>query len=359
VLVAASMTGAVVEGVVRTSMPARGVGVAVAVVLAPALLWRRTRPLGAVAVAFTVSGLAPLATGGQPPDVYSMVYMLLLPYALLRWGSGREIVLGSAVLFAKAALWVAAGFSPAGNEVGEVVVLVTALALGAAFRYRAGARARELMQAQLLERERLARDLHDTVAHHVSAMAIRAQAGLVMAQAQPDAATDALRLIDAEASRALTEMRTMVRVLRRDEAAERGPGKGIGDVGELATNGGGDGGLRVLVETHGELGRVGQSVGGAVYRMAQESVTNARRYGRGATQVVVAVAVDGDAVRLTVEDDGEGGGEGKRASGGGFGLVGMGERARLLGGTFAAGPIPGGGWRVTAMVPVDGAGAAA
>ncbi|BCJ73657.1 hypothetical protein CS0771_32010 [Catellatospora sp. IY07-71] len=91
--------------------------------------------------------------------------------------------------------------------------------LGLARRYRIHARTREHDQVRLVERAQLARDLHDTVAHHVSAIAIRAQAGLAAAPARPEAATDALRLIEAEASRVLAEMRAMVRVLREEPAA--------------------------------------------------------------------------------------------------------------------------------------------
>src|SRR6266851_8412303 len=85
------------------------------------------------------------------------------------------------------------------------------------------ARGCELDRVQLLERERLARDLHDTVAHHVSAIAIRAQAGLATAASRPDAAAEALRVIEAEASSTLTQMRSMVRVLRRNEPADVAP----------------------------------------------------------------------------------------------------------------------------------------
>ena len=101
-----------------------------------------------------------------------------------------------------------------------------------------------LEQVKLLERERLARDLHDTVAHHVSAMAIRAQAGLATMATQPDAAGEALRVIEAEASLALAEMRTMVRVLRRDVPADLAPSPVIADIERLATGPGGTVGRR-------------------------------------------------------------------------------------------------------------------
>ena len=95
-------------------------------------------------------------------------------------------------------------------------------------------RARELDRVKLVEREQLARDLHDTVAHHVSAIAIQAQAGTAVAATNPDAAVAALRTIEREASRTLAEMRSIVRVLRSDDAAERTPGPGIADLRALA-----------------------------------------------------------------------------------------------------------------------------
>ncbi|WP_249227971.1 sensor histidine kinase [Kutzneria sp. CA-103260] len=348
-LVGVFVSGAVLEGVLQQNLAWRPVAVTVAIALAPLLLWRRSRPLPAIAIAFVVAGLAPLLTHGQPPDIYAMVYMLLLPYSLLRWGSGRDMVLGSAVVLAKIGFWLLAGFVDAGQALGEGAVLVTAGAVGAAVRYRARARRRELDQAKLLERERLARDLHDTVAHHVSAMAIRAQAGLAIAETQPEAASEALRLIEAEASRALTEMRAMVRVLRLDEPAELAPNPRITDLEGLA--GRESAGPMVEVEILGDVQGVSPSVGAAIYRLAQESVTNARRHARHATRIDVRVAADDRSVRLQVSDDGDGG---RAAGSSGYGLAGMAERAGLLGGTCAAGPNPDRGWTVTAVLPRTG-----
>ena len=113
-------------------------------------------------------------------------------------------------------------------------MLVATVTLGVAFRWRAAARARELDRVKLLEREQLARDLHDTVAHHVSAIAIQAQAGTAVASTDPDAAAEVLRVIEGEASRTLDEMRSMVRVLRRGDAAELRRAPGIADLRQLA-----------------------------------------------------------------------------------------------------------------------------
>ncbi|MEU8198649.1 sensor histidine kinase [Microbispora amethystogenes] len=347
---------AVLEGVLRPDLPWRVFSVVVTAGLTPALLWRRTRPLEALAACFVVTTLVPVALDGATLDMYSLAYLLILPYALLRWGSGREIVIGLAVMLAGAGLSVLVEHAALADAIGPFAVVLSTTTLGWAFRYRARARARELDQVKLLEREQLARELHDTVAHHVSAMAIRAQAGLATAASRPDAATDALRVIEAEAARALDEMRAMVRVLRRDEPADLTPGRQIADLEGLAAPGGPDH-PSVGIEISGDLGGISPSVEAAVYRIAQEAVTNALRHARHATRVAVHVAGDGPSVCLRVSDDGDGGSArppGPAGHGVGYGIVGMAERADLLGGTCVAGPDPGRGWTVTAVLPRNG-----
>ncbi|HVQ96450.1 MAG TPA: histidine kinase [Mycobacteriales bacterium] len=351
VIVAVLLPAVVLEGVLRPELPWRAVSLTVTVALVPTVLWRRTSPLLMVAIAFIGSGPATLFTGGDPADTHTLVFLLLLPYALFRWGSGREAVIGLAIMFGKVFLSVLSDDFSLGDAVAGVAVLSAAMALGAAVRYRAGARARELDQVTLLERERLARDLHDTVAHHVSAIAIRAQAGLATAGTQPDAATDALRVIEAEASRTLAEMRTMVRMLRRSQPAELAPSPRVTDLEQLA--GRGRAGPSVDVQILGDLDDLPPSVGAAIYRLAQESVTNARRHARHATRIEVRVAADDAVVRLRVSDDGEASAVRPTAAPG-YGLIGMIERAHLLGGTCVAGPAPDRGWTVTAVLPRTG-----
>ncbi|MEV4580801.1 histidine kinase [Nonomuraea jabiensis] len=345
---------AVLEGVVRPDLPWRAVSVTVTVGLVFTLLWRRTRPLLMLAIPFVTTMLAPLVTGGHRAETYTMAFLLIIVYALFRWGSGREMVLGFGIMLLS--VGVSASFydlAPA-DAVGAFAVIFSAVALGAAFRYRARARMRELDQVKLLEREQLARDLHDIVAHHVSAMAIRAQAGLATAPSKPEAAIDALRVIEAEASRTLAEMRAMVRVLRRDEPAELAPGRRITDLEELA--GRARLGPSVEVEMLGDLDGLPPAVDAAIYRIAQESVTNARRHARHATRIQIRVAADDTSVRLRVSDDGETSAASPMP---GYGLLGMIERAGLLGGTCEAGPDPGRdrGWTVTAVLPRAGAAA--
>ncbi len=349
-LVGVLAVAAVLEGALRQDVPWRVASVVVVVGLLPTLLWRRTRPLLMVAIAFGTCAVASLLVGGDLA-LNSAAYLLLLQYSLFRWGSGREAVAGSAIVLGKLVVTLIPGYVSLADTIAGLGILSAGGAVGAALRYRARARMRELDQVKLLERERLARDLHDTVAHHVSAMAIRAQAGLATAASQPNAATDALSLIESEASRALAEMRSMVRVLRRNQPVELAPSPRVGDLEQLASQA--RHGPAVDVEIIGAADDLPPPVAAAIYRLAQESVTNARRHARHASRIEVRVVVDDASVYLRVSDDGDTATVRPNGSAG-FGLIGMIERADLLGGTCEAGPNPDRGWTVKAMLPRTG-----
>jgi len=348
-LVAALVPTALAEAALRPDLPWRTLSVIITIGLVPTLLWRRTRPLLMVIIAFGTTAVATFAAGAEVPGLSTQVYVLLLPYALFRWGSGRQAVIGLAVMLGHLAVTMPRTGTSVADAFAGSAILLTAMAIGVAVRYQARARSRALDQAKLLERERLARDLHDIVAHHVSAIAIRAQAGLATVDANPDAAADALRVIEAEASRTLTEMRGMVRVLRRDDVVDLAPSPRATDLLRLASRP--RTGPAVEVELSGDLADLPPSVDAAIYRLAQESVTNAVRHARHATRIQVRVTADATSVRLRVRDDGDAGGS---AAGSGFGLVGMAERAGLLGGTCEAGPDPERGWTVSAVLPRTG-----
>ncbi|GAA1751847.1 sensor histidine kinase [Agromyces humatus] len=348
VLVAAIPLVALFEATVRTDVPWRWLWAAVLIGLVPTLLWRRTRPLAMLAIAFAVGWVCSAATAGDPPFI-TTAYFLILVYATFRWGDGRAWLGGAAILVGSSAVSFMLGSTSLGDAIGGLGVLVATVALGVAFRWRAGARARELDRAKLVEREQLARDLHDTVAHHVSAIAIQAQAGTAVAATNPDAAAAALRTIETEASRTLAEMRSIVRVLRNDAAAERTPGPGIADLRALA-RAEQPGAPIVDVQLRGDVEAVPPTIAAAVYRLAQEGVTNARRHARNATRVDVRLEVDDTGITLDVHDDGEP----AASATPGFGITGMRERATLLGGSFRAGPAAGGGWSVSAVIPRTG-----
>jgi len=169
-LVGVLIPTAVAEGLLRADVPLRYLAIALAVALIPSLLWRRSRPLLVVAIVFAACTLAPVLTGGAGLDLNVFGFVLLLVYALFRWGAGREIVLGSGLVVTKFAVGLPLGHLTWGELLAGTVVLSTTMALATTFRYRARARARELEQVQSLERERLARDLHDTVARPACAL---------------------------------------------------------------------------------------------------------------------------------------------------------------------------------------------
>lgn len=347
VLVAVIPLLALLEAATRADVPWRWLTASMLIVLVPTLLWRRTRPFLMLAIAFGI-GWVFAAVTGDDPQLVTTAYFLILVYAVFRWGGGRAWFGGAAILLVSSTVSFVLGSTTAGDVIGGLGVLTATIALGVAFRWRAGARARELDRVKLVEREQLARDLHDTVAHHVSAIAIQAQAGTAVAATDPDAAAAALHTIEREASRTLAEMRSIVRVLRSDDAAERTPGPGIADLRALVRAE--PGSLIIEVRLSGDIDAVPPTVAAALYRIAQEGVTNARRHARNPTRVDVLVQVDDEGIRLDVHDDGEP----AASAAPGFGITGMQERATLLGGTCAAGPAAGGGWSVTAVIPRTG-----
>jgi len=274
---------------------------------------------------------------------------LILTYALFRWGSGREAASGLGVILLWLPITYVADPMSLWKTLAGYAFFLFAAALGAAIRYREKIRIRDIDQAKAREREQLARELHDTVAHHVSGIAIQAQAGRAIAASHPERAVEALAIIEDAATRTLTELRAIVGVLRASQDTEFAPQPGVAEVEQLAT----DGQTRPCVEVtlSGQFDDLSPAVGAAIYRLAQESITNARRHARHATQVTVAVTGDANHVRLTIDDDGSAAGGRAPA---GYGLVGMRERASLLGGTFHAGPTAERGWRVEAVLPRTG-----
>ncbi|MEX5633016.1 sensor histidine kinase [Parafrankia sp. FMc2] len=351
VLVGVVMVAALLEGTLREDVTWRPVVTIVTVGLAPVLLWRRTHPLVCVVVGFGTGMALGLASwlGGTPGvGLNTMIYILVLVYSLVRWGSGRQIVMGLLVVAVAAVFSLATDYTGPAELFGGLAVLAAAAAGGAAFRYRAESRRRALDQVRSQERVGLARELHDSVAHHVSAIILQAQAGMTMAAKRPEAALEALAIIEGEASRTLAEMRAMVRVLRDGAPAEYGPQPGVADLVFLARR---EPDPVVDVELAGDLAGLRPQVDAAVYRMAQEALTNALRHARNASRVEIRVVEGAGRLRLRVTDDGQI--DPARPATHGFGLLGMTERVQLLGGTLRAGPTIEGGWAVDAELPME------
>jgi signal transduction histidine kinase len=351
VLLAFVTVSGLLEGVLREGLPLPVLSVALTLGLAPLLLWRRTHPFAVVATAFGVVAVVDivLIVADAPAlDMYSMIFFIVFPYSLFRWGSGREATAGLAVILVPATLAIIVSWAGVADAIGGVAVLMSAFALGWAVRSQHGARERGLEQVKSEERVLLARELHDTVAHHVSAIAVQAQAGRALAATSPSSPLEALEVIEVEASRTLAEMRAMVRVLRNEAPVDYAPQPGVADLERLS--GSSPAGPRVEVGVSGDLAALPAAIDAAVFRIAQEAVTNALRHARNATLVDVRVAGGQSTVSLAVRDDGDPG-PGDPAPEAGFGLTGMVERAVLLGGTCRAGPCPGRGWAVSATLP--------
>jgi len=166
-----------------------------------------------------------------------------------------------------------------------------------------------------------------------------------MAISDPERAIGVLAVIEEAASRTLVEMRSMVGTLRDGAEAELAPQQGLLDLHRLADEVPGH--MHVAVSIEPDMHVIGPASQSAIYRIARESITNAVRHARNATKVTIDVAGSEDGVTLTVHDDGAA----AQSKGSGYGLLGMAERAELLGGSFHAGPAPSGGWRVAVNLP--------
>lgn len=357
-LLAAAAGTVLLEAFVRDGMAWRPVAILFGGTLALTMLWRRTRPLAMVGVGFggfLLVDLVSVFTGAEPFNLYAGAFVVVLMYALFRWGTTGQVAIGLLIVLLEWLVSTISDFSGAAEAIGGLAVLLFAAVLGVSIRNLSLVRAHQYDRVRFHEREVLARELHDTIAHHVSAIAIQAQAGQVLAKSpDPRGATEALKVIEAEASRALTEMRDIVGSLRRRNGTPQVLAQyGVADIERLAITAGAHS-PRVDVEHSGDLTNLRPAVQASLYRIAQESITNAKRHARHATRIHVVVAVDAETVQMTVSDDGERIAPTLGPSG--YGLIGMAERIALLRGTLEAGPQTHRGWVVQARIPRQGDG---
>jgi signal transduction histidine kinase len=199
------------------------------------------------------------------------------------------------------------------------------------------------------ERVRIARDLHDIVAHNIAAISLQAATGAYVADAHPEKARDALLAIRQASRQTLDDLRCTLDVLREgDDGAPLAPTPGLSALPMLIDSVV-EAGVPVTLVLEGDTGAVPEAVAGAAYRIVQESLTNVMRHA-GPAQVTVAVTRLADGLDVSVEDNGRG--ASAAAGPAGHGLAGMRERALAFAGRFDAGPWPGGGFAVRAWFPV-------
>ncbi|WP_406508724.1 sensor histidine kinase [Streptomyces sp. NBC_00212] len=314
-----------------------------------ALAGRRSHPMAALAV--IVACIVPYqlldnAHMGPMPIAMTALYTVAVTGTLRRAVTVGACVVGLAIT----------GMSFNGVHRAFDVLrtsgwLVAAVVFGVALRnsrvYVAEQRAvaaRETERKLTEERLRIARDLHDLLAHSITLIGVRTSVAAHVLTASPErldraAVAAALDSIADTCREARAELRTTLTVLRADEHGPLPDLKGLPDLARSAK-------AELTVDTDGV--HVPPAVGAAAYRIVQESLTNAVRHAGPDVTARVRVEAAGEALRVTVTDDGLGG----AAEGSGFGIVGMRERARSVGGTLEAGPRAGGGFRVTANLPL-------
>jgi signal transduction histidine kinase len=207
------------------------------------------------------------------------------------------------------------------------------------------------------ERARIARELHDVVAHNVSVMIVQADGAAYVLDASPDQAKQALETISSTGRQALAEMRRLLGVLRSSDGdgGEYVPQPGVDQLTDLVEQCRGAG-LPVNFQVDGAPRPLPKGVELTAYRIVQEALTNTRKHGGPAARAMVRLTYGDADLGMLIEDDGRGAEHALYSAGGadglGHGLIGMRERIGMVGGTLDAGPRPGGGFRITAVLPV-------
>ncbi|MEQ4715409.1 sensor histidine kinase [Nonomuraea sp. B19D2] len=329
---------------------------ALATTLPLPLLWAQP----AVAAILTCGASLLSITAFHTLTVAGVLAQLVTGYRLGRHGSQAAAVL---VTVPYPVLAVALG---PGDHVRRLALLLGFLAPAAALagiavrarhKARADTAARQVVAESLLEhtargeRARIARELHDVVAHHISMVAVQAETARVAVPGMPAAGAERLLAIGDTARAALTEMRRLLGVLREDAEAEAArrpqPGLRLHELNELVDEAREASGTSTRLILRGSPVELDPGVELAAYRIIQEALTNARRHAPGAA-VDVELDYTGDDLRLLVRDNGPGP---SSAEGGGHGLSGMRERAAAVGGELRTGPAHGGGFLVAARLP--------
>jgi signal transduction histidine kinase len=353
------------------------------------LVWRRRAPVVVFWTIYVLAGLSLTPSPAIAQGVYPETLMLVAVYTLAlyrsRWWLWPALVVLEGTLLAAALLGEPRGGPWNSLALGTSVLAASALlgvtvstrrAYLAALEERARRAERERdQQAQLAaagERGRIAREMHDIVAHNLAVMVALADGAAFTAPVAPERAADTMRQVSATGRQALTEMRRLLGLLREDPTSSAipptpSPGEPRRpDIDELSPQPGLDdldrlidqvraAGVPVTLTREGAPGRWGPGPGLAVYRIVQEALTNTLKHAGPQASVHVRLGYTPTSVDLEVSDDGAGRPARSVAgtAGGGQGLAGMRQRATSYGGHVEAGPQPGTGWRVCAQLRFD------
>lgn len=347
------------------------VGVLLILAGAFALIWRRTAPIRVLFFAISVLVIIYVREYGT----YGSAIGITAIYSVAAHSNNRRraweaILLGTGVLFAVASLTVlhgAGGYS-IDNALSMLLSIACAAAGGGIVRNRheifvsTEARADRAEADRLIEAERavarerlrIAREMHDVVAHSMSAVAVQAAAAQEITHTQPDRAIAAMQKVEATSREALTEMRRMLGVLRNGDDTSLGlnPQPTLADLTTLIEQSTASG-VATEFEITGRRRALPPGIELAAFRIVQESLTNVRKHG-GTASALVRVDYGVAALTIEVVDDGAGTAASLGQAGGGNGLIGMRERVDAYNGEFSAGPRTGGGYTVRARLPLAG-----
>jgi signal transduction histidine kinase len=335
----------------------QALAVAATALAAATLPAARRRPLAAAAGALTVFWLSPISPR------YAWIALVPLAYALYRVAERHRPAVAAAALGAALTAPVATAlpsFRHPGGVVPFALVLAVAWTVGVAVRqhrlYGEALLQQEAKRAEeraAQQRARIARELHDVVAHGMSVITVQAAYGRLVVQAEPAQAADALAAIETTGRQSLAELRRLLGVLRAGDhsPAEDEPAPGLTDLPQLAERTA-RAGVRVDMSVSGRPGTLGPGLELSAYRIVQEALTNVVKHA-GTDHARVTIEHRRDAIVLAIVDRGCGG-EVRQE---GHGLTGMRERAAIYGGTVLAGPLPDGGFRVSATLPRPAGGA--
>ncbi len=337
----------------------RATGIPIAVLACLPLLARRRYPLAVLALTTAATIVLIEAVGSYPPVAVGVAL-----YTVAEVCDRRRSLKASAIALAALALplWHSIGWWHPLPFVGRLIWFGVAWLIGDSV----GTRRRYVREledkAERLEREReaeaaravaeeqarIARELHDLIAHNVSVMVVQAAAGRDVFESRPERALEALRAVEATGRGALAELRRLLGAIRNGDQPDYAPQPGLDRLDELiaqmrAT------GLHVELAVEGERQPLPTAIELAAFRIVQEALTNTLKHAH-ATRVEIVVRHGDAALDVEIRDDGRAGGSNGTAAG--HGLIGMRERVNVFGGSLAAGPAPGGGFSVAARLPL-------
>ena len=325
------------------------------------LYWRRKKPLQVHVTVLVVSALAmaPAYMYGPLPAMMISLYSLGRYAENTRFGYAG---LGAALLLVAVEEFYVS--QPAGDSILSFVIVFGVWYVGRRVRIRgeymrllqerASHQEREQVadadKAVAEERTRIARELHDIVAHQVSLMTVQAGAAKTVAKQNPEAALQAMESVEKAGRQALNELRHLVSVLRPgNDSDDLGPQPGSIDIPRLVDEVRAAG-LKVSLDMSVTTSELPARVDLAIYRIVQEALTNVIKHAGPQATANVTISSDLDGIAIEVKDNGGGA---TRLPGSGHGIVGMRERAQLLGGSLLASPLSGGGFKVVAYLPTS------